>query len=129
MQAFGFPLLLVAPALVFDLVMAGWRSRSDWLLAPVLGAAFVGLMVIVHWPFAEFLVRSPLAQNHVFAFDHWAYFNGPGEYRTRFWDLDLADGAWSPAGFMVGLGVAALIGAASARVGLWWGNWMRMVRR
>jgi len=28
-----------------------------------------------------------------------------------------------------GLGWAVLIGAASARIGLWWGDWMSRVRR
>jgi hypothetical protein len=31
--------------------------------------------------------------------------------------------------FLRGLGIAALIGAAATRVGLWWGDWMTRVRR
>src|SRR5688572_9470544 len=62
-----FPLLLVAPALVSDLLIrriapGGWR---DWGLAAMLAVAFVFTFLAVQWPFAEFL-SSTWARNDLF---------------------------------------------------------------
>jgi hypothetical protein len=53
-----FPILLVAPALALDLL---WRHRPQklWLTAVASGVIFVAVLVIVEWPFANFLMSAP----------------------------------------------------------------------
>ncbi len=118
-----FPLLLVAPALVIDILMrrftpGGWR---DWGLAAVLAAAFVLTFLAVQYPFAEFLV-SPWARNDFFG-SHRMDYGVPPEAQQRFYQLN------PPDNLAVGIPIAIAIGFVSARFGLWWGNWMSRVRR
>src|SRR5688572_897903 len=118
-----FPLLLVVPALVIDLLIrratpGGWR---DWGLAAILAVAFVLTFLAVQWPFADFLV-SPWARNDLFG-SHRMDYGVPPEIQQRFYQLNPADNV------VVGLPIAIAIGFVSARFGLWWGNWMSRVRR
>jgi hypothetical protein len=126
-----FPLLLVAPAVVIDLILqrAGKkddRSRRDWLLAPVIGAAFLAAFLLVQWPFADFL-HSPAARNWFFFSDEFGYMvptrSNAREYRY-YSPQSLTSGAFWAA-MLAALGYAAL----SARAGLAWGRWMRRVQR
>jgi hypothetical protein len=67
-----FPLLLVVPALVADLILqrtSGWRPIAR---AFVIGAAFFGAFIAVQWPFANFLM-SPYARNWVFGTTYFDY--------------------------------------------------------
>jgi hypothetical protein len=118
-----FPLLLVAPAIAIDLLMkrvapGGWR---DWGLAAALAAAFVITFAAVQWPFADFLV-SPWARNDIFG-SHRMDYSVPPQIQARFYQLN------PPDNLAVGLPIAVAIGFVSARLGLWWGNWMSRVRR
>ena len=131
----AFPMLLVVPALGIDLVMQRTKIGNDWLLALALGVVFVGLMLAVHWVWGEFML-SPAARNAFFVGDQWAYQSRLGDWRHDFWVWP-ADGVpgddgelrFVPAKFALGIGVAMLLAVLSARVGLWWGNGMRRVRR
>jgi hypothetical protein len=123
-----FPILMVAPALVVDLLMQRARGLGDWILALVLGAAFIVVLLAVQWFFADFLL-SPLARNYFFAAGQWGYNEGPGDWYYRFWELDGPDDEWSPAHFARGIAVAVLVAAVGSRVGLWMGKWMAQVRR
>jgi hypothetical protein len=118
-----FPLLLVAPALVIDMLMrriapGGWR---DWGLAAILGVAFVVTFVAVQYPFADFLM-SPWARNDFFG-SHRMDYGLPPFVQERFYQLN------PPDNLAVGLPIAAGIAFVSARCALWWGNWMARVRR
>lgn len=118
-----FPLLLIAPALVIDLLMRRvapgvWR---DWGLALGLGVAFVGTFAAVQYPFADFLV-SPWARNDLFGSHRMDYSVNP-QLQARWYQLN------PPDNLAVGLPIAVAIGFVSARLGLWWGNWMARVRR
>ena len=117
-----FPLLLVAPAFAIDLLLRRFEKRNDWLLAVILGAAFVGILLAVQWFFADFLL-SPAARNPVFAAGQWGYNEGPGDWYYRYW----AEG--TSGDLLKGLGVAHLIAAVSSRIGLWMGAWMTRVHR
>lgn len=133
-----FPMLLVVPAFFIDLVLrrrdrgaAGPGARWGWDLAlgGFLGVGFVALMVVVHWPFAEFLL-TPAAENFVFFQGRWDYNVSTGPGLRQFWQLDRTpDGEWSAGLFARGLGIAALLGAASSLAGLRVGAWMRRVQR
>ena len=118
-----FPLLLVVPALVIDVLMrrvtpGGWR---DWISAALLGAAFVISFAAVQYPFADFLM-SPWARNDLFV-SHRMDYGVPPEIQQRFYELN------PPDNLVAGLPIAIAIGFVSARFGLWWGNWMSRVRR
>ena len=118
-----FPLLLVAPALVIDLVMRRFttKRRRDWALAAVLAVLFVITFVIVQWPFADFLV-STWARNDFFG-SHRMDYSVPPVIQARWYQLN------PPDNLAVGLPIAVTIGFVSARLALWWGNWMSRVRR
>lgn len=129
MVPLAFPLLLVIPAFALDLLRHRLRDRRDWLLAAAAGVVFVAIMIAVHWSWAEFML-SPAARNYVFAADQWAYGSRLGPWRYEYWTLDLdAAGEWSPLLFAQGIGIALVVGIASSRLGLAWGNWMRRVQR
>jgi hypothetical protein len=136
-----FPLLLVAPALAVDALLRRVGRGHDWLLAGALGIAFVAVMLAVHWIWAEFLL-SPVARNRVFGADQWEYTVSLGNWQYQFWNLDGGGpgtfkwgragdvvGAFQPGLFARGLGIAAVAATVSARLGLWWGTWMSLVRR
>ncbi len=118
-----FPLLLVVPAVGVDLIVrwlpAGASRLRPWLASLAIGAAFVALLLAVQWTFSSFLL-SENARNFVFAADQWDYNSRPGPWQHEFWGPPLR---------AVTLVWAVLIGTLSARVGLWWGDWMVRVRR
>jgi hypothetical protein len=126
-----FPLLLVTPAVVIDMLMQreakdDASSRRDWMRAPLYGAAFLAAFLAAQWPFADFL-HSPAARNWFFFADEFAYMvpAGTNARRYRFYDpASLRSGVFW-VGMIAALGYAAL----SARAGLAWGRWMRQVRR
>jgi hypothetical protein len=127
MVSLAFPLLIIAPALAIDLVM---RRAGDkfgvLLLAPLLGVVFLLAFVAAQWPFATFLVHSPLAQGPIFNADNFVYWMHPAyEALTRRFDPPIP-GAWPlPARLAVIGGLATLSGG----LGLRWGHWMTKVRR
>jgi hypothetical protein len=126
-----FPVLLIAPALAIDLILqrAGkdvTRPRLDWVLAPVLGAAFLASLLVVQWPFADFL-HSPAAHNWIFFADEFGYMvpTRSNAREFRYYNPQSLTSGTFWLGMIAALGYAAL----SARAGLAWGAWMRRVRR
>jgi len=117
-----FPLLLVVPAVAIDLLMRRFRGR-DWVLAPVVGLAFVALMLVAHWWWAEFML-TPHARNYVFGADQWDYYIKPGGWRYQFWTEERTFGAMAR-----GLTIAAVTAIVTSRVGLWIGSGMARVQR
>jgi hypothetical protein len=136
-----FPLLLVIPAFALDIELrrsgAAMRNTAagtdtvrpnDWLLSLLLAVTFVGIMVVVHWFWSEFMLTH-WARNFVFAADQWDYNSLLGSWRYQYWGLDGPHRTFALVPFARGLGIATLLAAASARVGLWWGNGMSRVTR
>ena len=119
----SFPLLLVLPALGIDLLLRTLPARSSqaqrWMTAGAVGVAFVAVLLAVQWYFSAFLLGEG-ARNFFFGADQWDYNSLPGAWQHEYWGSTLAPSA---------LAWAALIGLASARLGLWWGDWMSRVRR
>jgi hypothetical protein len=116
-----FPLLLIVPAVAIDWLMQRVRGR-DWLLSFMLGAAFVWLFFVVQFWMSEFML-TPQSEHWLFAGRQWGYQTRPTPWLHKFWWV-VIDGVTPRSLF-----VATLMAAASARVGLWWGNWMRRVVR
>jgi hypothetical protein len=117
-----FPLLLVVPAVAFDLLRRRFAGR-DWLLAVVAGITFVAVMLAAHWWWGEFLL-SPHARNFVFGADQWDYNARLGDWRYRFW---IAERGVRP--LLRGLTIAAVTAVISSRLGLWIGSGMARVQR
>jgi hypothetical protein len=123
MVPLDFPLLLIAPAFVIDLLMRATASRGAWTRALVLGVAFLVALVAVQWPFADFLV-SPASKNALFHSDNFPYM--------------MPQDSWVVLGRFVrepmdellrGFAIATVLAVLSARVGLGWGNWLKSVKR
>jgi hypothetical protein len=117
-----FPLLLIVPAFALDLVLQRARGRiNDWVLALLASAVFLVTFLAVEYPFANFLM-TPWARNWFFVSDRMPYTVDPS-MQARWYRLN------PPDRLAVGLPIALVIGYASARCGLWWGNWMSRVQR
>src|SRR5439155_18074709 len=61
MVPLGFPALIVAPALMLDLLWTRVQRVNVWVQAALAGLVFVVSLVLVQWPFADFLM-SPLSR-------------------------------------------------------------------
>jgi hypothetical protein len=119
-----FPMLLIVPAVVTDLLL---QRTGEWRVitrALAVGAVFLGTFVAVQWPFADFLM-SPAARN-------WFFGAAYVDYGTP------ADSPWArfeyvrpeaPAVFWRGLGAALVASCAMAYIGLHVGRAMQRVRR
>ena len=117
-----FPLLLIIPGFLIDLVLPRVRHIKDWLLAPILGVGFVAVMLAVHWYWSVFLL-SPASRNWFFAVDQWDYTTRVGPWRYEYWNtVPAVDFAQS----MIWTLLAATI---SAFLGLWLGRAMSRVQR
>lgn len=139
-----FPLLLIFPALAIDLILrkAGESYTTTHLtdqqgrsgpfrniaLAILLGAVFFAVLLAVQWYFSKFML-SPYARNWFFMSDRVFGYNFPkGEWQTQFWRLDPSHPRFDP---LTISSVAVILGLASISswVGLFFGSWMRKVRR
>jgi len=117
-----FPLLLIVPAFAVDLVMHRSRRQiNDWVLALLASAVFLVAFIAVQYPFADFLMM-PWARNWFFGSHRMPYSVDPS-MQARWYLMK------PPDRLAVGLPIALAIGYASARFGLWWGNWMSRVQR
>ena len=126
-----FPLLLVAPAIVIDLLMQRTRkdmtsARRDWLLAPAFGLGFLAAFFVAQWPFADFL-HSPATRNWIFFTDEFAYMlpTGSNARAYRYY----GEHSLTSAALWAGLAIALVYAIVSARAGLASGRWMQRVRR
>ncbi len=120
-----FPLLLIVPAILLDLL---WRKTDQWRrwgLAAVTGPLFVLSFLAVQWPFASFLM-SPAARNRFFGMSYFAYFD-PATYLYDPYKFELAEK--TRAEFWLVIAIALVAGVISSRLGFAWGDWMRRVRR
>jgi hypothetical protein len=119
-----FPILILIPAIVLDLLwrrMKGWKA---WQIALVSGAVFVAVLTVVEWNFAKFLLSSA-SRNWFFGTIYFDYNSRPtGFDRLRRWvDPD------SGAALYAGLARATVYAMISCWLGLLFGRWMRGVRR
>jgi hypothetical protein len=126
----AFPLLLIVPAVVIDLIERFWgrresqeigSARRDWVLTAVIPVIFLTLMLTVQWKFSAFLL-SDAADNRFFARNgHWPYFAERGQWANTFWNGDPMS--------IKGVGLALLRGMIATRVGLWLGNYLLRLKR
>ncbi|HKE25995.1 MAG TPA: hypothetical protein VKB88_26750 [Bryobacteraceae bacterium] len=119
-----FPLLLVIPAFVLDLI---WQRTESWgttRQSLISGPLFLVVFAAVQWPFADFLA-SPLARNWFFGAKYFAYITRPGSLMARYGFVATEQGAdlWRQ------VGLALVIAITTGWLGINWGNWMRRIRR
>ncbi|HEY6489116.1 MAG: hypothetical protein WCC26_19915 [Terracidiphilus sp.] len=120
----GFPLLLIVPAVLMDLLWRRFGERNKLLVALMSGPVFVLSLVAVQWPFADFLM-SKASQNRFFA-------TGYLDYGTPSWSANAMRHFVDPqhgAVLWTGLGWAMLYSAISVCLGLMLGEWMRKIQR
>jgi hypothetical protein len=121
----GFPLLLIVPAIVADLLLQRLKQRSSWITAVWVGPAFVLSFLAVQWPFASFLI-SPAARNWIFGTAYFAY-SDPAGYLYDPYKFDVAEKTIGA--FLLTMAAALVASIVTTRFGLAWGDWMRRVRR
>lgn len=120
-----FPILLIVPALVLDLVWPLMKDAPRWQQALFGGVAFLAILVAVEWPFATFL-NSPAARNWFFAPNNFPYFAAPESASVRYVFRRMDNSA---AEFWRNMGLAFLSSVVSMWLGIVFGNWLRRVRR
>jgi hypothetical protein len=119
-----FPLLLIVPAVLLDLLWSRIGHRNKLLVAAISGPVFILGLVAVQWPFADFLM-SRASQNRFFG-------TGYHDFGIPPWDADVtrhflnAQHGWA---LWSGLSMAMLYAAISAWLGLMLGDWMRKIHR
>jgi len=119
-----FPLLLIVPAVLLDLLWARIGDRNKLLVAAISGPVFILGLVAVQWPFANFLMSSA-SQNRFFA-------TGYHDFGIPSWDAEVTRQFVNPQhgwALWSGLCMAMLYAAISAWLGLMLGEWMRKIRR
>jgi hypothetical protein len=120
-----FPMLLIVPAIVFDLVRRRAGVWNRWAQSAVLGTAFLASFLAVQWPFAAFLM-SPASRNWVFATGDIPYFVRP---RSP-WALNFfVSTEPTVAAFWIRMGIALVAAVLMTEIGTRWGEWMRQIRR
>ena len=120
-----FPLLLIVPAFFLDLIWPVFKEAPKWQQAVFGGVSFTAILIAVQWPFTTFLM-SPAARNRFFATVDFPYFAraewpGPQHLFVRAED--------TPGEFWLRMGLAFLFGVLSMWIGIFWGNWLKKVRR
>jgi hypothetical protein len=119
-----FPILLLVPAVLLDLLWARIGNRNKLFVAAVSGPVFVLSLFAVEWPFANFLM-SKASQNRFFATNDFYYGAPPWSALVQRRLVHVAHGA----GLIRGLVVATILAAITTWLGLSVGGWMRKIQR
>jgi hypothetical protein len=123
-QPFEFPLLIIIPSIMIDVITHRFTKENRWLRALVYGSSFLIILLIVQWPFANVLMAS---RGHwFFGTSKWYFGSDPNwAYRYEFGDWMVSSGI----NLIKGIAIALLIAILSARTGLAWGHWMKKIMR
>ena len=120
-----FPLLVIVPALLLDVLeprTIGWKK---WRKATIFGVIFLAAFLAVQWRFATFLV-SRASANWFFGTKYFAYFATPNGYDIRHLFVPIDYAAF---GFWMIMAEAVLLAILSSRLGAAAGEWVRGIRR
>ena len=120
-----FPLLLIVPAIVLDVILqrtGGWRPL---MRAVVGGLAFLAVFIAVQWPFATFML-TPAARNWFFGGGYLDFATPPRSPLARF---EFFYREPDPAQFWRVMLIAAVVSCFMMWIGLHGGRAMRRVRR
>ena len=127
MVTLSFPLLIIVPAFFIDLVLQRIDGKvSGVLLGLVVGVVFVAAFIAAQWPFASFLMYSPIAKGPIFNAANFVYWTPP-RYVTIATRFDPpAPNAWP---FSVHVLIMIGLATIAAWRGLALGGWMTKVKR
>jgi len=120
-----FPLLLIVPAVVLDVILqrtGGWRPL---VRAVTGGLAFFAVFVMVQWPFASFML-TPSARNWFFGGGYLDFATPPRSPLARFAFFYREP---DPSQFWRLMLIAAVMSCFMVWIGLHGGRAMRTVRR
>jgi hypothetical protein len=120
-----FPLLIIVPAFLLDLIRPRLAAWGSWGQAAALGTVFLAAFVAVQWPFAGFLI-SPASANRFFGTKYFAYFASPNGFDVRHLFFPVEH---TSAEFWRVMAEAFVLSILSARLGMAWGEWVRKIRR
>jgi hypothetical protein len=120
-----FPLLLIVPAFVMDLIMQRTTTWRPLVRALVVGTAFFAAFVAVQWPFADFMM-TPAARNWFFGSGYLDFSTPPlsplARYEFFYRETDRTM-------FWRGMLIAAMVACFMAWIGMHAGRAMQKVRR
>ncbi|HTA78986.1 MAG TPA: hypothetical protein VK720_05535 [Terracidiphilus sp.] len=119
-----FPLLLIVPAVLLDLLWRRIGEKNALLVAAISGPVFLLSLVAAQWPFTSFLMTKA-AHNPFFVAGYPDYSAKPwSPYVLRqFVNPQHGLALWS------GLGIAVVYSTISIWLGLMLGDWMRKIQR
>ncbi|MEO7157022.1 MAG: hypothetical protein ABI039_05635, partial [Vicinamibacterales bacterium] len=120
-----FPLLIVVPAFVMDLLMQRTTAWRPLTRALVVGLAFFAAFVAVQWPFADFML-SPAARNWFFGGAYVDFATPPRSPLARYEFFYREPERML---FWRGMLIAAMMSWLMAWVGIHAGRAMQKVRR
>jgi hypothetical protein len=120
-----FPLLLIIPAIVFDMVRRHTGAWKSWVQSAALGSAFFASFLAAQWPFANFLM-SPASHNWIFSTANIPYFIPPDSPWVRNIFVPTES---TVAEFFGRMAVGLVAAILTTRLGFSWGDWMSRVRR
>ena len=120
-----FPLLLIVPAILVDIVYAKLAAMPKLLQAILAGMLFLAGLIGAQWYFAGFL-QSEGARNWFFGAHYFDYNARPDSFYRQYKYLTAEK---TTIEFYKTLGWALCFAIAGSRLGLAWGDWMRKVKR
>lgn len=120
-----FPLLIIVPAFVTDLILQRTASWRPLMRALVIGIAFFVVFVAVQWPMADFML-TPSARNWFFGSGYLDFGSGPRSPLARYVFFEREPTAMM---FWRGMAIAALVSCFMAWLGVHAGRAMQKVRR
>ncbi|MGA2217674.1 MAG: hypothetical protein ABSG51_06290 [Terracidiphilus sp.] len=119
-----FPILLIVPAILLDLIWNATAKWKPWQIALISGPAFVLPLIAAEWPFSNFLMTGA-ARNRIFGAMYVGYGESPQSYDVLRHFADPEHGAVLLSGLAWAVGFAIL----SIWVGVILGRWMRGIQR
>jgi hypothetical protein len=121
----AFPLLLIVPGLVLDLLRRATKNWNPWLQAASTGIVFLVSFVSLQWPFANFLM-SPLSRNRIFGTHYFAY----GDFAGFMFDpYKFQASENTRVQFWIVMTLALMAAILTTRLGFIWANWIKRVQR
>jgi hypothetical protein len=125
MVPMSFPVLLIFPAMALDMVLNRTAKHGRWLEAVLAGTAFLAVLILVHWPWAEFMI-SPAARNAFFGQNYFPYAFPPSMYHFA-WEFQHSDATRSA--LLLGIALAWIFAVVSSRIGVAFGDRLAHLER